>query len=109
MPIANADDDARMFMVTILVFVAGAFFLIWCISFAIRSANHKEQREREAHAATPPPFAARAEDPPGTFVVTGVDKESGLDVTEYIPAVSSANAKVKAELKGVVVTGVRRA
>ena len=41
-----------------------------------------------------------------SFVVHGVDRESGLDTTLRIDASSSANARVKAELKGVVVTEV---
>jgi hypothetical protein len=41
--------------------------------------------------------------------VCGVDKASGNDATWYIEAESRANAKVKAELKGMIVTAVERA
>jgi hypothetical protein len=40
--------------------------------------------------------------------VSGVEKSSGNDATWYIEAESRANAKVKAELKGMVVTAVER-
>jgi hypothetical protein len=47
-------------------------------------------------------------DGPGRFRVIGVDRESTLDVTDYITADSEANAKVKAELRGIVVTRIDR-
>ncbi len=40
------------------------------------------------------------------FIVKGVDRESGFDTELKIDAESEANARVKAELKGVVVTDV---
>lgn len=45
---------------------------------------------------------------PGRFEVFGVDKESGMDTRDVISANSAANAKVKIELQGIVVTSVRR-
>jgi RNA polymerase subunit RPABC4/transcription elongation factor Spt4 len=45
---------------------------------------------------------------PGTYVIMGVDKATGRDVAYQIQAASPENAKVKAELAGVVVTAVRR-
>lgn len=41
------------------------------------------------------------------YEISGVDRESGLDTSLVIHADSEANAKAKAELKGIVVTGVR--
>ena len=38
------------------------------------------------------------------FTIKGVDRESGLDTDLVVDAESEANAKAKAELKGVVVT-----
>lgn len=43
---------------------------------------------------------------PGRFRVSGVDRESRLDTTWYCDADSEANAKVKAELEGIIVTSV---
>ncbi len=43
---------------------------------------------------------------PGKFRVSGVDRESGLDEVSYIDADSASNAKVKAELRGMIVTQV---
>ena len=40
------------------------------------------------------------------FNVNGVDKESGLDTDVVIYADNEANAKAKAEIKGMVVTSV---
>lgn len=40
------------------------------------------------------------------YVVSGVDRESGLDTQVTIEAESESNAKVKAELMGVIVTSI---
>lgn len=61
--------------------------------------------EQPSPAARPPVPA----DGPGRFCVVGVDRDSGLDTELVVDAVSAANARVKAELKGVVVTDVVRA
>ena len=46
------------------------------------------------------------QDGPGNYKVRGVDKESRADVERFVQADSRANAQVKAELDGVVVTSV---
>lgn len=46
---------------------------------------------------------------PGTFKVFGVDRISKQDAVSLIEASSADNAKVKAELVGIVVTRVERA
>ena len=48
-------------------------------------------------------------DKPGKFRVSGVDRESGLDEVLYIDAESAPNARVKAELRGMIVTQVESA
>lgn len=45
---------------------------------------------------------------PGRFKVTGVQKDTRQDMTWYCDADSAENAKVKAELEGIIVTGVER-
>ena len=42
-----------------------------------------------------------------SFVVLGVDRQSGMDTRVRVDAESPANARVKAELKGILVTDVR--
>lgn len=46
---------------------------------------------------------------PGLFLVSGVDKETKMDTRLRIQADNADNAKVKAELQGMVVTGVKLA
>ena len=46
---------------------------------------------------------------PGRYRVVGVVRETGTDTTMYVEAITPANAKVKAELKGVIVTEVEKA
>jgi hypothetical protein len=45
---------------------------------------------------------------PGRFRVIGVDRESRMDTTWHCQAESEANARVKAELEGIIVTAVER-
>ena len=45
---------------------------------------------------------------PGRFKVTGVHKDTRQDTTWYCDADSAENAKVKAELEGIIVTRVER-
>ena len=44
----------------------------------------------------------------GRYVVRGVDRQTGMDTTWRCTAESEANAKVKGELQGIVVTSVER-
>lgn len=46
---------------------------------------------------------------PGRFKVSGVRKDTRQDVTWFCEADSPENAKVKAELEGIIVTGIERA
>ena len=48
------------------------------------------------------------EDGPGWYRVIGVVRETGEDIDLRVDAMTMANAKVKAELKGVIVTQVRK-
>ena len=45
---------------------------------------------------------------PGRYRVAGVDKNTRADREEVIQADSRANAQVKAELDGIIVTAVNR-
>src|SRR3954469_17226929 len=61
---------------------------------------------------TPPPptaaFPVIEPDGPGTYRVAGVDKATRADRTMMVEAESPANAQVKAELDGIVVTAVTK-
>lgn len=48
------------------------------------------------------------EDGPAFYRIRGVDRQTQNDITRDIPADSAANAKVKAELNGVIVTSVTK-
>lgn len=59
-----------------------------------------------------PSVAVSARDPAndsGMYCVVGVDKASGMDTTWHVHASSAANAKVKGELQGIIVTQVTKA
>jgi len=77
---------------------------------AIETTLDAEAEHRDRRRSGPAPAPAPAEDDagPGTFRVAGVRKESQEDDEMVIEAKSSANAKVKAEMAGLVVTSVTR-
>jgi hypothetical protein len=45
---------------------------------------------------------------PGRYRIVGVVAATGTDIRMYVDAETPANAKVKAELKGVIVTEVEK-
>jgi hypothetical protein len=47
-------------------------------------------------------------DTPGTFEVRGVNRETQTDAVQKYEAQTPANAKIKAELEGMIVSSVRR-
>jgi hypothetical protein len=113
MAVLAQGDEGRYAAVGVLMLIGGICVVVWIISFAIRSAEKHQQHHPPQ--TTLPPIAGHAfpvqaiEDGPGKFRVVGVDRDSGMDVTDHIDAASAANAKVKAELRGIVVTRVERA
>jgi hypothetical protein len=62
------------------------------------------RRERPAFPIVPTAEA----DGPGTYRVVGVDKSTRADREMTIDAASRANAQVKAELEGLIVTAVTK-
>jgi hypothetical protein len=96
----------------LLLWALVAAVLIWAISFAIRSALRHQSQSGVGMSARNSIAQALAEDPignePGTFEVFGVEKSTGNDTRQTITAESPVNARVKAELGGMVVTSIRR-
>jgi hypothetical protein len=56
--------------------------------------------------ALPALTVREGEDGPGRYRVVGVVRATGADTKMYVEAMSLANAKVKAELMGVIVTEI---
>jgi len=44
---------------------------------------------------------------PGMYLITGVDKATKMDTTWRVNAQSAENARVKAELEGIIVTSIK--
>ena len=88
--------------------------LIWAHTGPDRSkdAQSKDHVRMAGKPTTTDVSPPREEDDlgdlPGRFDVFGVDRDSGLDTKIMVRAESPANARVKAELKGIVVTRVDR-
>ena len=82
-----------------LLFIAIVGFAIFVI------VKHYSIRRRSETRGFPLPAQP---DGPGTYRVIGVDRETRTDKDITVEAASSDNARVKAELEGLVVTEVRR-
>jgi hypothetical protein len=69
-------------------------------------------REASPFSASAPPLTGStaisgvAQSPTAHFKVSGVDRESRMDCSDYYAAESAANARAKAELDGMIVTSV---
>ena len=66
------------------------------------------QQARARAAATNEPDVDELGEFPGRFEIRGVDRETQLDSRIVVEADSPANARAKAELRGLVVTRVTR-
>jgi len=90
---------------------------MWClilgviglvIQSAVKSAN-------KGNPSTPPPLPIDRQiskpvvvDGPGHFTIVGVDRATKMDTTWHCDAASEANARAKADLEGILVTGIKR-
>lgn len=59
-------------------------------------------------AAVSPSPSRPVHDGPGRFLVFGVDRESGFDTRVVLDADSEKNARIKGELRGIVVSSIER-
>jgi hypothetical protein len=82
-----------------LLLIAGVGFAVFVI------VKHYSIRRRIEARGFPLPAQP---DGPGSYRVIGVDRATREDKDITIEAASSDNARVKAELEGIVVTEVRR-
>ncbi|MGD0770867.1 MAG: hypothetical protein ABSB42_22010 [Tepidisphaeraceae bacterium] len=98
-------------------------FILVGIGFAMRQfpvlSELEEFQEQQAKAeaarnhhdypgVTVVPDYSPPTDGPGRYRIQGVDRSTKQDATQDIQADSAANAKVKAELDGIVVTSVTK-
>jgi hypothetical protein len=75
----------------------------------VKSINSRLSNESQpTHAFPVVATTAAPVDGPGLFRVDGVDRESKLDTSWTVRADSQANAQVKAELEGIIVTRITR-
>jgi hypothetical protein len=102
----------------ILVGVVGAVILI--IKYAVKKGVQEAQSSQKPGIpnlkSNPKPSGfpiitripeySPPTDGPGRYRVQGVDRNTKSDITRDIPADTLANAKVKAELDGIIVTSV---
>ncbi len=109
-------DDARNTIAALAGVVAFFCMIGVVLWFVVKGARKlDEPRQRLARAM---PVESRYAytghgfpiDPslPGRFKIVGVDKTSRMDTTWHTLADSEANARVKAELEGIVVTKIER-
>jgi hypothetical protein len=115
-------QDGRDALIGMLFFIGIGAVIVWAISFAIRSSLGHREKQHGATLGTGGPIApvppreprgfpvvtAAAVNPAALkrFFVVGVNRDTQEDVTVRIDAETEANAKVKGELQGIVVTEV---
>ncbi len=104
----SADATVRLILpVMICIGIIGVVFAI--VRYATRLMRAVETKMPE-NTASPAPqgFAVSVADGPGRYRVEGVHKQTKMDISKYIQADSAANAKVNAELDGMVVTSIKK-
>lgn len=77
------------------------------ILYGLRSVLKYQPRTVARATSTDSPFD-EISDVPGTYEVKGVNKETRRDAVQNYDADGSKNAKIKAELDGMIVSSVRR-
>lgn len=109
------DDATRNQLIGILLIVGLVFIIIWIVSATTRAKIKKDWGQPAPRGHDPAPSLtvreerdARLGGKPGRYEVIGVDRESKLDTTLVVNADSEANAKVKAELEGIIATQIKR-
>ena|SRR5437016_13353637 len=85
----------------ILLLLLVVAFPIVVLTIALRLTRGKRQQAFPVLPAAEP-------DGPGSYRIVGVDKSTRADRAITIDAASRANAQVKAELEGIIVTGVSK-
>jgi hypothetical protein len=113
--LSQMDDIAPIHVVLFIMVMIGALaFIVWIISLGVSKGVRSAQSPPPAvlggidPRSAFPVVAEEVSDRPGKFRISGVDKQTGMDVTDHVTADSAANAKVKAELRGIVVTRIER-
>jgi hypothetical protein len=104
--IGKGSDNGRDAMIKLLGTVGVVAIVIWVISTGVRSGISQSHK---LSPSSPTPHASSANhDDSGRYRVWGVDRQTKMDTSWVGSAESQANAKVKAELEGIIVTSIRR-
>lgn len=98
--LAQSDPD-KVTLIYVAAVVFGIAFVIWIISAGVRSGMKKAKQDTDAPTSN---HLSK----PGLFKINGVDRATKMDTSWNVQATSEANAKVKAELEGIIVTDVTR-
>jgi hypothetical protein len=88
-----------------------SFLVLWgamiLVGLWVSFVRGRAPRARRAGTGFPlVPVAPLLDGGPGRYLITGVEAATSRDVKTVIEAETLANAKVKAELRGVVVTDI---
>jgi hypothetical protein len=91
----------------VLIGIVGVVAAI--IGYAVKLLNAVERQVPNSSVVSGPQgFPVSITDGPGQYRIEGVHRETKMDMSKYIQADGAANARVKAELDGIVVTSIKK-
>lgn len=109
----TAEDVLALLVMLFVVFGAPTLFVFHVLRVIRRRSPKKGPRPESPNGAFPVigdlvPVIPLSDDGPGRYRIVGVIASTGTDTKTFIEADSLANAKVKAELRGIVVTDIAK-
>jgi hypothetical protein len=107
-------EELTAFLFVLVVLASICAWLYYVVRVALRHhrATHRPKVKESPTAfpvvADPVPALPISNDGPGRYRIVGVVAATGTDTKMFVEAETLANAKVKAELRGVVVTEIAK-
>jgi ABC-type antimicrobial peptide transport system permease subunit len=93
---------ANIQTIKLLSFLGLFFGVTWIVALILACVYPSQAQTRAIPGMKYQPLG------PGKFRITGIDSTTKMDTAWYCEVVSEANAKIKGELEGIIVTQIDR-
>jgi hypothetical protein len=111
--VISRHNQTGKLLIAVTIFAA-VVAVVGLITFAIRAILKRQQESLDglhvvlAEMPAPPVRSrnGKKNKMPPSFKITGIDRDTRMDTTWHVKAESEANARVKAELEGIIVTEI---